>query len=688
MLDPELLDDLAAHPEKNAPDVNLALAEQGHASVLLALARSGATRGDALTTIAERIEREGGALEPPRDDDEDEPRVAAVDQLDELLAAHPSTPPAVLDAVLARHASEPWYVLACTVHPNATETALDRAGRWPSRYPVLDRLWLGLIAPTALSPLTAEAWAQDDDALMRELVARVTSDVSLLSRLAADPARSVRRAVASNPNAGELRERLAANDPAPEVRARAAHPIASHGTAAVGGARFAAALRAMESGGVLAPDVTGALADVAGLDEEGASLAAQVLPAAQVVTLVREGLNRPKVSVGLATGVALRREDSTDERRELVVDVSKALSSAADRYGVLTGKARLAAWLGEGLAMCEHLERRCLVCDLTGDEIAAETSVLSRTVVAKPGIVEELCREAAVATSVSPAMLEVAWHSDRVSDDEVVAIATRLGRAKRRGKDLPEDDLDLDPALRSLEVLERAILAANRRTTFSPRAALAVVALDARRVRYVLTAMPSWRGHLTGSKLGRVLRQNAGALKAAKREARSRAATVETWTERMMSDMEIAVAIAVGHYTSEALVLRMRAGRHKLVDGVSVAFGAEARASLQGSESVKPLVRWATQHRASDGAALAIWLLLETHDRARPASMIASAIDGLAVNDGVVSESTTEALAALERRRPGRLETVMPQTPRGKATLASAIARAYRAVGGLRDEKG
>jgi hypothetical protein len=43
----------------------------------------------------------------------------------------------------------------------------------------------------------------------------------------------------------------------------------------------------------------------------------------------------------------------------------------------------------------------------------------------------------------------------------------------------------------------------------------------------------------------------------------------------------------------------------------------------------------------------------------------------------------SEALAALERRGPGRLAAAMPQTPRGRAALASGIARAYRALGGM-----
>src|SRR6266540_3545720 len=79
--------------------------------------------------------------------------------------------------------------------------------------------------------------------------------------LSRDPSRQVRRAVASNRFAVVERAHLAAEDPAPEVRARARGSLTAHGDLAGEGtnvvetARFAAALRAMMSGGVLAPDV-------------------------------------------------------------------------------------------------------------------------------------------------------------------------------------------------------------------------------------------------------------------------------------------------------------------------------------------------------------------------------------------------------------------------------------------------
>jgi hypothetical protein len=292
-----------------------------------------------------------------------------------------------------------------------------------------------------------------------------------------------------------------------------------------------------------------------------------------------------------------------------------------------------------------------------------------------------------VADQVPAALLEAAWHDSSVSDDDVLSMARRLAKVKRRGQDLPEDDVDLDPACRSLAVLEQVVLSASRAATVAPRTALPVVGLDSRRVRYVLTALPTWRGRLSGAMLGRVLKQNAGAISAAHAEARSRGAEVRGWTERMMNDIELSVALAIGHTTARAVVDRVSSGRHRLEDGVSLASAAEARAVLEGADAIKPLMAWAQAHKGSSGPALAFWLLLERHDRARSIAMLASSIDTFAVRQNVVPSVVTEALAQLERRHAGTLERMCAQTPRGKATVASAIARAYRAVGGLRDER-
>jgi hypothetical protein len=144
--------------------------------------------------------------------------------------------------------------------------------------------------------------------------------------------------------------------------------------------------------------------------------------------------------------------------------------------------------------------------------------------------------------------------------------------------------------------------------------------------------------------------------------------------------------MAVGDLTVEELVRRLHVGSIRMQDGLAMAAAVEARAAVDGPATFAPMIDFAAAHRSKDAAALALWMLLENLDRTRPASLIGSAIDGLAVAGSVVAPAVCEALATLERRSPGRLETVHAQSPRGRATVASAIARAYRAFGGMRDE--
>jgi hypothetical protein len=202
--------------------------------------------------------------------------------------------------------------------------------------------------------------------------------------------------------------------------------------------------------------------------------------------------------------------------------------------------------------------------------------------------------------------------------------------------------------------------------------------------------MPQWKGRLGGGRLARVLRQNAGAISVAQAEARARASRVESWTERLLTELELSVALAVGHLTGAEVVRRIGSGRQPIDDGLNLAAGAEARAALEGAAAVQPIVAWATSRRTTEGPALAAWLLLEKLDRERGPTLIAASLDSLATGAGprgIISPSVCDALALAELRRPGRLEDVHPQSPRGRATLASAIARAYRALGGTRDER-
>src|SRR4051812_40115374 len=105
MLDRASIERLSRTPEKNAPLLNVALAEEGTAPVLLALARSSALGPEAIDAIAQRLAAEGAAVgrDPELPADE---HVSIADELDRLLVAHPRSPDAVRDAALARHPEE------------------------------------------------------------------------------------------------------------------------------------------------------------------------------------------------------------------------------------------------------------------------------------------------------------------------------------------------------------------------------------------------------------------------------------------------------------------------------------------------------------------------------------------------------------------------------------------------------
>ncbi len=705
MLDRATLDRLAKTPEANAPMVNVALAEEGSADVLLALATSAAVGPEALAVIALRIEAEGDLV--GRTADEAEPLASVVEALDRRLVVHRNTPGHERDQVLARHADEAFFVLAAATHARATDAAIERAARWPAASAAHDRLWIPLLDPARIAPLTLEAWATDGDAHLRETVARVARDSALLEPLSADAARRVRRAVASNMHASGLRARLAASDVAPEVRARAEAPLSAHEveteTVSVDSARFAAALRAMEQGGVLSPDVTRAFSsDFGALDDEGAKLAAEVLARAEVAGLFDKlGGSDPRSSrvASFAAGLALRAptlgagdasDAETRELADLVYDASKALARLPTS-SPLASKARVAAWLADGLSRVPF-DVDELVRALASSPLASDRMVLARAASTRPDLVRSLADKGRHAAVVPGALLELAWADLQVDDATVLDLASRVQKPRKRAEDLPEDEIDLDPSLRSLAVLERVVLAVVLRANVTPRAALPVTGLDSRRVRYVLSAMPQWKGRLSGGKLARVLRQHAGALEAAHAEGRTRSAKVEPWTERLMHEIEVAVALAVGHLTGAEVASRVGSGRQAVSDGLTLAEGAEARAALEGPGAVAPLLAWASRTRTQSAPALAVWLLLERFDRERSSALVASAIDGVASADAlqgkaVVHPSVVDAIALLERRKPGRLETIHPQSPKGRAAVGSALARAYRGLGGMRDER-
>jgi len=694
MLDPASIERLAELPEQNDPMLNVALAEEGGAKVLLALVDCMGLGAEALDVIAERVAREGDSLTI----DDEEAAVSAAFELEQKLIGHPNAPRAVRDRVLQRHLHEPFFVLSAASHLDATARALELAASWPSTSPLHDRPWISLLGAAARTPGLLATFA-DGSELLREAAAALSSDAELLERLASDPARRVRRAVASNPRAGSFRAQMAASDPAVEVRARAARALAEDTPDRTD--RFSRLLHTMENGGVLGADVRHALLGAgSSLDEEGAFLAARHLDNDELRTLVSQatGLDQDLVSprgAGVGVGLGLRCRSalaSASDELPLSNEIVHLVTRHPHGETRLTGKARVASWIAECLDRSHVVDDEALARELVPGALASERMVLSRWAArarASPAFVSSLELPA-----IPAAVVEICWRDRSISDEAAIGLASKIAPSPRSERELPEDELDLTPLGRPLGVLERAVLAAAPRTPVSPRGALAAIALDPRRRRYVLSAMPTWKGALTGARLARVLKSYAGALSAAARplagaapaEAGAHPATVARWTDRKLNETEVAIAVAIGDLTADALVRRLVTGSIQLSEGVSLAAGVEARAAIDGPAALAAVVDYAASRRTKDAAALALWILLEGLDRMRAPSLIASAIDGLSIAGSVVAPSVCEALATLERRSPGRLEHVHAQSPRGRATVASGIARAYRAFGGMRDE--
>jgi uncharacterized protein YqcC (DUF446 family) len=540
------------------------------------------------------------------------------------------------------------------------------------------------------------AWGEGGE-LLREAAGVLSGDPAVLSRLARDSSRRVRRAVAGNPEAGELRAWLATSDVAAEVRARALSPPVARTD------RFAlpAQLRAMTAGGTLAGDVRRALLDAGALlDEEGAFLGARHLDKEELHSLVaqatgpdRDPLDARGAGVGVGLGLRCRAstlDEGEGQEMQLSSDIVHLVTRQPSAETRLTGKARVAHWIAQCLLRSRVVAPSELALIAPG-ALAGDRMVLHRWTAGVSPRMEGLIDSS---LPLPAALVELSWRLPSVSDDAMVALARRVAPSAREGRELPEDELDLAPLARPLPVLERVVLAAIARVPVSPRAALAAIALEPRRCRYVLSAMPTWKGSLTGTRLARVLRSYAGALSAAARppagssppSAGPRPASVARWADRKLTELEAAIAIAIGDLTVDELLRRMLAGSIRLQDGLAMAAAIEARAAIDGAATFAPVLDHAAANRSKDAAALALWMLLENLDRTRASSLIGSAIDGLAIAGSVVAPAVCEALATLERRSPGRLETVHAQSPRGRATVASAIARAYRAFGGMRDE--
>jgi hypothetical protein len=691
MLEPASLEQLSEFPERNDPLLNVALAEEGGPGVLLSLARCAGLGAEAVDVIAARVarDRDASALEEELD-------LAAWLELERHLVAHPNAPGSVRDDLLSKRADDAFFVLSAGAHADATERGLEAAARWPGASPLHDRPWLALLMAAGRHETLLARWATHEDELLREASAWLAADRLLLEMLSRDSSRRVRRAVASNPAAQDLRSRMAESDPACEVRARA---LADRTAAARGGA-VPTLVPIMQQGGVLAADVRQALLHAGpALDEEGALLAARHLDAGEVSTLVAQATGQDEEAllprtVGVGAGLGLRRAAHHADAREasLTNDIVHAMTRSGAAKTRLTGKARLALFLAESLVGLRALDREQWVREIAPGTLAGDRMVFLRCV-REAGISLRLPSLAAL-SELPASIVEASWRDPAIDDEDAVHRAGRAASPWREARELPEDELDLEPLARPLAALERAVLAAIPRTAVSPRAALAAIALESRRRRYILSAMPTWKGPLTGVRLARVLKSHAGALSAVARTGSSsppaatgpHPAATARWTERRLSETEAAIALAVGDLTVDELLRKLGSGSIKLEEGTSLAAGIEARAAIDGRPPFAPIVEYASSLRTRSGPALALWILLENLDRPRAPALLASAIEGLTDSTSVVVPNVCEALAMLERRAPGRLENVHAQSPRGRATIASAIARAYRALGGMRDE--
>ena len=353
--------------------LNVALAEEGEADVLLALAQCSAVGPEALSVVGERILREGADVgrDPATPGEELEP---VEGELDRLLVAHPNAtrraarrraPPAREGRVLRPRRG------VAPARDDRRRGARRALAGGVARCTIASGSRCSIPRRSRRSPRANGR--EDPSPLRREAVARIARDPALLAhsgegsvatRAARGRLESLRAAISGPSSRPPIRAAKCARAPPGSLTAAQRGPRRSDRSPRR--ARFAAALRAMASGGVLAPDVVRALAGgAAELDDEGAMLAAQVLPRADLSALVEQVIGRGPSSsraVSLAAGLALRpparlrrddgRRSGGRARRDRLRRGAVPLPRAAARTSRLTGKARLAAWAAEGLGAC------------------------------------------------------------------------------------------------------------------------------------------------------------------------------------------------------------------------------------------------------------------------------------------------------------------------------------------------
>ena len=713
MLDPRTIRALAARPGDNGRELNLAIAEEGDAHALAALARWPTLEPEVLDAIAARV-LQGPPLDlgpeeaPPKIDIAwepiDEPRPHRPWTLERALLAlvvmHPRAPSSAIEAIVARHHEEEGFVLAASLAPNAPSAIVDRVASLPSRSALHERRWLDLLAARADLASLVSGWSRSTDPLLREAAARLASDDALLDALASDPHRRVRRAVALNPSAKHARARLALEDAAIEVRACAMeepHPRAATGAAKA----IARAARAMERGGDLEERAIDAILSHAdALDPELAWLAGLVLdldtlaPVALALAehdaaapasraLVAAAMVRPGEGHGSAAQEAASRSNLASL---LARAISHSYVPSSTEARSLTGHARLVAFLAELLADTALVDDAALVEGLTYGALVSDPALASRWFALRaaraPGLMSRL--SSGLVASVSrggrpPACaLEAAWRETSVD----LAELTRLARVVKPRKDsdahltrradgtprAAQVDLDLDPSLRAAADLTRVIEVVDPWVRLSIRSVLVVLAATPRALAVGGREVRGWREGVVASQLQRVLRAARGAI-----EVETRVAKLDAHAD------EAGVAVALLAHTTDARDVAALITRGlRLTDGLFFASIVEALWGLGRRDDVKQLIDALGARRRQDPAMLAAWLVVGDLDRSRPPSVVASALDDpICATAAGPLPAIYHALGIIERRRPGTLERLKASTRQGQAAVVNALARAY-----------
>ncbi|GAC1352322.1 MAG: hypothetical protein NVSMB1_14050 [Polyangiales bacterium] len=736
MLDPRTIRALSARPGDNGRDLNLAIAEEGDAFALVSLLRFSALDGEVVAQVAERILGGRGVEVAP---DEDPPRVDIPWDLPNesqsaskarihrpwtlerallaLVIAHPNAPAITVVRIAEARADERGFLLAASIAPHAPVELAEQVATLPAQSVLHDRPFIDLLSLRPDVAAISEKWSHGDGSdgsrgsqgsqgsrgeLLREAAARLSVDAQVLQRLSHDPSRRVRRAVARNPSAANLRAELAQRDEAIEVRACASvepHPLAAKYSRAM----LSEAVSAIESFGIRSEEsVDAILAHADALDSELAWLAGLVLDPESLSSvaqaLAEHDASHPAARAIVASAM-VREGDDRGARADLAAMLSRAIArsyvpASTDARG-LTGHARLVAFLAELLSDTSLVDEDALVTGLSCGALASDPSLAARWMKLRAArstgmigrLASKLGERADQGTSKAsaggrtvrapPCALEAAWSEPTLALAEVLKL-TRVVRPRREvdahlrgradGSRVTHVDFDPDPSRRPATDISKVVEALDPWVRVSARVALVFLGSTPKALAIGGREVRGWRDGVVASHLQRILRAARGSA-----EVEVRVAALDAHAD----EAGIAVALlAKTARASEGSLLIQRGLR--LADGLVFAATIDALWALDRRDDVKALVDAIASRRKEDTAALTAWLVVGDIDRSRTVSVLAGALDApCASTTSNAKSSVYEALMLIERRTPGTLERLRASSRAGQAAVVNALARAY-----------